>query len=61
MKCPYCNKSNCEPAVVWHRCEIYGSERTNFKCRHCGKVITVYSERTVVFGKPEKTDAESDW
>jgi hypothetical protein len=61
MKCPYCNKCKCEPSAVYKNCEIYGSGRFNFKCIHCKNVVSVYAERRVVYGKPTKTDSESDW
>ena len=61
MKCPYCSKYHCEPDVVVINVENYGSKRCNFECVHCGKVVSVWVERRIVFGKPSKTSAESDW
>ena len=61
MICPYCKKNKCEPAVLYRNCESYGFGRFNFRCLHCKKVITVYAERKVIFGKPEKTSNNSDW
>ena len=61
MECPYCKKYKCEPPMIYKHIETYGDSWSNFKCIHCEKVISVHGERRVVFGKPEKTDAESDW
>jgi len=61
MKCPYCGKKDCDPAVVSLNCISYGSGRFNFKCLYCSNVVSVYGKREVVFGTPEKTNNESDW
>lgn len=61
MKCPYCNKSSCEPGVVYKNIESYGGKRVVFRCIYCKKSISVSGERRVIFGKPRKTDEEPYW
>lgn len=61
MRCPYCNKNNCEPAVVRTNIRNYGGRWVRFKCNHCRKVIGVSGERRAIFGKPRQTDEDSDW
>ena len=61
MECPYCNKSECEPRVVERNVEAYGSRLCRFKCFHCGKVVSAYGHRTVIFSDVKQTTKKSDW
>ena len=62
MKCPYCNKPNFIPGVVYENARHYGSRTTHFRCLHCRKVIKGYAKRTVTILNVVKSDeTEGDW
>jgi hypothetical protein len=61
MRCPYCNRGNCDPEYVYNNVEAYGTSLCRFSCRHCGETVKVWAERRVVFGKAAKTNEDSDW
>jgi hypothetical protein len=61
MKCPYCEKEDFIPEVVFHHTHIYGDGSKNFNCVHCHKVVKMHGRRRAVLENPQKTDNESDW
>ena len=61
MKCPYCNKTNFVPEIVFTHTEGYGSGYKNFECTHCGRVILALCSLKVVISDVCKTDNKSDW
>ncbi len=63
-RCPYCNRADCVRYVLFANVENYGSSGGTIPCIHCGKIISVYAERTVVIhsiSKSDKTRDEADW
>ena len=61
MKCPYCNKKDCDPSYVIIHAENFGDEISNFSCKFCNQVIKVGFRRIVKVDFIQKTDEESDW
>jgi len=61
MKCPYCEKEDFVPTVVFHHTQMYGEGEKNFSCIHCHKIVKINGKRRVVLENPQRTENESDW
>lgn len=59
--CPYCNKADFIPRIVYAHTDAYGEGVKNFCCIHCDKVVAIMCRRIVVLTDPRKTNRESDW
>lgn len=60
-KCPYCNKKDFIPGVVFRNIESYGPKVVHFNCERCNKIIQAYGEAVVHFTNIKKTTKGSDW
>ena len=66
MRCPYCNKPNCVPEVMFIWVENYGHAGMNGgkpRCVHCDKVLDVTMKKVVelVSIKKAPKNATPDW
>lgn len=61
-KCPYCEKTNFIPHVVFIHTENYGSGFHRFRCKHCNKVVSGRFERIATVSHIERsTEKMGDW
>ena len=61
MKCPYCNKKDCDPEYVRNHAINYGGGIFKFECKFCHQVIKVGLSRIVKVDFIKQTVEESDW
>lgn len=61
QKCPYCEKENFIPDVVFRHVEAYGDTIHNFRCLHCDNVVKASFHIVINVDDPVKTKEEGDW
>ncbi len=61
-KCPYCNKTDFVPDVVYSNVKNYGTATHHVRCLHCSQIVKVFMKRVVLLMSKEKSDRkEADW